>query len=872
MIGRMNLQQLAAQALSLHQQGRESEAEALYLQILAATPRDLTASCMLGAIRFRQHRPEEAMALFDAALEAHPPAAGPLIFYAQLLQGAGRSGRALDCLQCVLALDSNHVEALINRGNLFCSLGRFAEALADYEQALSIQPGSDLALHNRGAALRSMGRNAEALTSFDAALAVNPNNFDAWLNRGNALRDTGRLDLALQSFDRAVAIAPDNPAALNNRGNALKDLKRPAEALASFDRALALHPDDRLLRSNRALVLLEMKRFAEALTEFGPLLRQKPDDARMACNRGIALEGLHRFDEALKAYDATIAAAPGFADAHLVRSDLLTKMARYAEAVEGYDRVLALAPRSVSALTNRGTVLQQLHRFDEALESYDRAISLAPDSADALYNRGNLLWLRFQRLSAALEDLTEAYRLDPERPYLEGDLAHVRIEMCDWDGIDEKVTALAKGVRQGRKVVRPVIFQAVSSSPEDLQRAATIYCRDRFPPQVPLVSGSAGRAGHPGKIRIGYVGGEFREHAMALLMAGLYEHHDRSKFEIVAFDVGGSDGSALRRRLEAAFDRWVDLAAMTDRQRAERIRNEKIDILVNIIGYFQSEPMGVFAHRPAPVQVSYLGYPATLGAPYIDYLLADRIVVPEGEQGFYTEKIVYLPETYWATDSRLPVSEKTPGRSDCGLPDDGFVFCNFNHVYKLTPKTFDLWMDILKEGKDSVLWLLQSNSESPSRLRAEAEKRGVAGERLVFAPPLPPAEHLARLRLADLSLDSLPYNAHTTASDCLWVGVPILTLPGSTFPGRVAASLLEAIGLPELIAGNAADYRKCALRLAGEPAYLQSIRAKLSRNRSTMPLFDTARFCRHIEAAYQQMWERDRRGEDPQGFTVTSVA
>jgi predicted O-linked N-acetylglucosamine transferase (SPINDLY family) len=367
------------------------------------------------------------------------------------------------------------------------------------------------------------------------------------------------------------------------------------------------------------------------------------------------------------------------------------------------------------------------------------------------------------------------------------------------------------------------------------------------------------------------VGGEFREHAMALLMAGLYEHHNKRKFEIIAFDVGWNDASPLRKRLEAAFDKWIDLAGLSDRQRAERIAEENVDILVNIIGYFQSEPMGIFAYRPAPVQVSYLGYPATLGAPYIDYLLADRIVVPEEEQRFYSEKIVYLPDTYWVNDRRRLIGESVHSRSACGLPEQGFVFCNFNHIYKLTPKTFALWMDILREVKGSVLWLLESNQEFPSRLRAEAERQGIAGERLVFAPPAAPADHLARIKLADLCLDSLPYNAHTTACDCLWVGVPVLTCLGGTFPGRVAASLLKAMGLPELVANNPEDYRKMALGLAGDSAYLERTRQKLMANRLTTPLFDTARFTRHIEAAYQMMWEISQRGENPQGFSVAPL-
>jgi predicted O-linked N-acetylglucosamine transferase (SPINDLY family) len=304
---------------------------------------------------------------------------------------------------------------------------------------------------------------------------------------------------------------------------------------------------------------------------------------------------------------------------------------------------------------------------------------------------------------------------------------------------------------------------------------------------------------------------------------------------------------------------------------ADQIRAEEIDILVNLNGYFGAESMGIFARRPAPLQVNYLGFPATLGAPYIDYILADRIVIPEAEQDFYTEKVAYLPDAYQVNDFKRPIAGTNPGRAACGLPDQAFVFCNFNHIYKLTPKMFAAWMDILKAVENSVLWLLRSNKEFPPRLRAEAERLGVAGERLVFAAPAAPADHLARMALADLFLDSLPYNAHTTASDSLWAGLPLLTCRGDTFPGRVAASLLRAAGLPELVTENLADYRAMALELAKNPVLLGNIRDKLRRQRLSMPLFDTARFCRHIEAAYGAMLEMSRRGEGPRGFSVAPV-
>jgi predicted O-linked N-acetylglucosamine transferase (SPINDLY family) len=367
---------------------------------------------------------------------------------------------------------------------------------------------------------------------------------------------------------------------------------------------------------------------------------------------------------------------------------------------------------------------------------------------------------------------------------------------------------------------------------------------------------------------VGYVSADFRAQATAFLAAGLYEKHDKSRFEIVAFDAGWNDESPMRQRLEAAFDKFVNIRDLTDEAAAARIAQEEIDILVNLNGYFGTERMGVFARRPAPIQVNYLGFPATLGADYMDYILADRIVIPEADRQFYCEQVVYLPDSYQVNDDRRPIAAEMPSRAACGLPEEGFVFCNFNNSYKLTPAIFAVWMAILKQVEGSVLWLLESNSEFPSALRQEALRHGVAAERLVFAPTTLPERHLARLRLADLFLDGLPYNAHTTASDCLWAGVPLLNCLGKAFPGRVAASLLHACGLPELISENLEDYRARAVRLGQNPTECRELRDRLALGRGNMALFDTARFTRHLESAYMNMSDMKRRGEGPRSFAV----
>jgi predicted O-linked N-acetylglucosamine transferase (SPINDLY family) len=429
------------------------------------------------------------------------------------------------------------------------------------------------------------------------------------------------------------------------------------------------------------------------------------------------------------------------------------------------------------------------------------------------------------------------------------------------------VSLVDAGVRAGRRIVDPFMYLAISESPADLQECSRIFA-EQFYPQAPALWKKSDR--RHGKIRVGYVSGEFRAQATAYLTAGLYECHDKSRFEIVAFDNGARAGSSMRGRLEAAFDRFVPITHLSDQAAAEKIVAEEIDILVNLNGYFGDHRMGVFARRPAPVQVNYLGFPGTLGAGYIDYILADRFVIPEGERQYYTENVVYLPGSYQVNDSRRHRPQGVPDRSAHRLPGTAFVFCSFNMSYKLTPAMFAVWMRILKAVEGSVLWLLESNKTSPGNLRREAERHGVAGNRLVFAPFVSMEKQLDRLQLADLFLDSLPCNAHTTASDALWAGVPLLTCRGASFSGRVAASLLNAVGLPELVTENLEDYEALAVKSARDPAFLQAIRQKLARNRHAAPLFDTDRFRRHIEAAYTQMWEIFQRGEVPRSFDVES--
>jgi protein O-GlcNAc transferase len=437
----------------------------------------------------------------------------------------------------------------------------------------------------------------------------------------------------------------------------------------------------------------------------------------------------------------------------------------------------------------------------------------------------------------------------------------LKLTAADWDDFAAQKAMLDDGVRAGKPLIAPLVYLALSDRPEDIHRCARIYSGLHFPARPPMHHRGLRR---PGPIRIGYVCGEFRTHATLYLMAGLFEAHDRSQFQIFAFDNGGSDGSPLRVRFEKAVDRIIDITRLSDREAAARIVSEEIDILVDLNGSSGQQRMGIFALKPAPLQVSYLAWPGTLGAPYFDYFLADKIVVPETQQAHYSEKIAWLPDSFQINDDKRDIP-RPPSRAEAGLPAEGFVFCNFNHAEKRSPQAFSSWMRILAAVPGSVLWLPRPHALAVENLKREAERRGLAPERLIFAPHAPTfAQHLGRMALADLFLDAFPYGAHTVASDALWAGVPLVTLMGNAFAGRVASSLLMGLGLPELVTQSPEEYEALALQLARQPDRLAALREKLARARSTAPLFDTRRTTRAIERAYRIMLEKER----PESFVV----
>jgi predicted O-linked N-acetylglucosamine transferase (SPINDLY family) len=553
----------------------------------------------------------------------------------------------------------------------------------------------------------------------------------------------------------------------------------------------------------------------------------------------------------------------------LRRADALRSLGRLRDALEAYDFYLARNPNVAEAWHNRGVALSEFKRFEDAVSSFGKALDLRPDSAESWHNRGTAQ-VELKNYQEAVLDYEKAVALRPELPYARGNLLLARLQCCDWRDFAQERTAIAAGLRAGSPTIVPFGNLMISDSPANQFQCAKLWMERHGVAAHSLWRGE--RYDHK-RIRVAYISGDLRVHPVAILMAGVLEQHDRERFEAMAVSFGQDDQSDIRTRVKGAVESFIDARGLSDFEIASSLREREVDVAVDLMGLTADCRTGIFAFRPAPAQVNYLGYPGTMATESMDYIIADRVVIPEGEQHHYREKIVYLPDSYLPSDDKRRIAPHRQSRAEAGLPQEGFVFCSFNNTYKFMPEMFAGWMRLLGKVEASVLWLPESNASAQRNLKREAEAAGIDGRRVVFAPHLAsPDEHLARLSLADLFLDTLPCNAHSTASDALWAGLPVLTCMGSTFAGRVAASLLHALGLPELVARSRADYEAKALFLAADAGAIADLKVKLARQRKTAPVFDTARFTRNLESAFTTMRDRSARGEAPRSFAVGETA
>jgi predicted O-linked N-acetylglucosamine transferase (SPINDLY family) len=857
----------------LKDQGKLEEAVAHYRRTLELRPDHAAAHGNLGVALNEQGKVDEAVACYRRALELKPDLAQAHSNLGNALKEQGKLDEALACHRRALELKPDLAEVHGNLGNVLKEQGKLDEAVACYRRALELKPDYAEAHDNLGTAFKDQGKLDEAVTCYRRALAVKPDFAEAYNNLGVAVKDQEKLDEAVACYHRALELKPEYAEAHNNLGNALKDAGKLDEAVACYHRALGLKSDFAEAHSNLGNALKDQGMLDEAVACCRRALELKPDYAPAHNNLGNVLKDQGKLDEAVACYRRALELKPTFAEAHSNLGNTLNDQGKLDEAVACCRRALELKPDFAVAYDNLAVALKDQGKLDERVACYRRALELKPDFADAHNNLGNALKDQ-GRLDEAVACYRRALELKPDYAASLGSLAHSLQHLCCWEDLKVLSPRVIEAVNRdadgsSAPPVPPFAFLALTTAEQQLRCARQWVDR-----KLKALSGPGRNlARSPAsdrkpRITIGYLSADFHAHATAYLIAELFEKHDRDRFDLFGYSYGPDDGSPMRRRLIQAFDRFSDLKGASFMESARRIAADGVDILVDLKGYTTDARTQILALRPAPIQVNYLGYPGTMGAPFMDYILVDEFAVPGDQQPFFTERLVHLPGCYQVNDSQREISAHTPSRAECGLPEKGFVFCSFNNSYKITAEMFDVWMALLKAVPESVLWLLEGNRFVPANLRREAEARGVAAERLVFAPRMPLPEHLARHRLADLFLDTFPVNAHTTASDALWAGCPVLTLAGKTFISRVAGSLLTAIGLPELVTTSLEDYQALALRLARDAEPLTGLRARLEANRKTSRLFDAGRFARSIEEAYRTMWEIYVSGQQPRAFTV----
>jgi len=672
----------------------------------------------------------------------------------------------------------------------------------------------------------------DAIKSYEEVIALKPNLADAHYCLGDTFLGLGKFDDAIKNYEIALSIKPELTEAHNNLGIAFKELGKLDNALKCYQMALNINPN-----------------YAEALLNIG-LIHHKQG----------------QFDKSIQCYLKTLIIRPDYAEAHNNLGNALMDLGQLVEAVKNYKIAISINPNYAQAYNNLATALNMLGHQTDADKNYKTAISIKPDYASAYANYAELL-TDLKQFNEALTNYKYATELNPNIDFALGNFLHTKMHLCIWDNLSIYLEEIKEKIINRKKVIDPFSLLALIDDPELQQIATDTYVNEKHP-KIHYLPKLKINPQHK-KIRLGYFSADFRDHPVSALTAELYEAHDREKFEIFAFSFGSDTNDEMNLRIKAGVDNFYDVRTMSHKDVVNLSRSMEVDIAINLGGFTKDSRTGIFALQAAPIQVNYLGYPGTMGSDYMDYLIADHKLIPKEKQYCYSEKIVYLPNSFMVNDTKHKISKRVFSRQELGLPRDGFIFCCFNNHYKITPNVFALWMRILSEVDGSILWLPEGNSIANNNLKIEAKKNNIDENRIIFAPRLNRREeHLNRIQLADLFLDTTPYNAHATTSDALQMGLPVLTFEGNSFVSRVASSLINSVNLPELITTTLEQYESLAIQLAKNPEELKTIKEKLVDNLPSSPLYDTAMYTQHIESAYLKMYERLNKDLDPDHIYV----
>ena len=745
----------------------------------------------------------------------------------------GNMATVIPLYEEVLGLDPLNFDALHLLGVIAYQSKDFSSAVSFIDQALVSKPKDPSALNNLASALMELNRADEAIEKLNLAISIKANYAEAYFNLGNLFFKTDKLQEAIVNYKKAIEIKPDYAGAFNNLGSIQIELNQFKDAVCSFEQAIKINPSFGDAYFNKGNVFRKLNRHNDAIESYLVALKIIPNHFKAYCNLGASLVELGRLKEAEDCYNKAISINPNYAEAHYNLANVLKKHKRYGKALQSFDLAISLNNSLVEAHSNRGTLLAELKQLDAAVVSYQNALLIEPD-------------------------------LD----YVFGQMLHLKMKQCDWSNFDEMNAIYIEGIAAQKKIMPPFAALGLIDYPALHLLCSKTFTKNKYPKSDVIQTNKTFRSDE--KIRIGYFSADFHDHATMHLMVKMFELHDQNKFEIYGFSFGPNTQDEMRDRASKSFHKFFDVSEASDIEVARMSRDCGIDIAVDLKGHTQDARTGIFAEGAAPIQISYLGYPGTMGAEYIDYIIADKVVIPKECQAYYSEKVIYLPHCYQVNDSSRKISNKKFSKAQLGLPDSSFIFCCFNNNYKITPEVFDCWMRILHAVEGSVLWLLEDNEFASNNLRLEARSKGISSDRLIFASRMAANDHLARHKFADLFLDTYPCNAHTTASDSLWAGLPVLTLMGESFASRVAASLLNTLNLTELITTSLAAYEARAVELATQTAQIDEIGKKLAKSTLTSPLFDTKTFTKNLEDAFVAAHCRNKAVKLPDHIYITN--
>ena len=768
----------------------------------------------------------------------------------------------------------NQLLNLYNQGQLV--------AVVKQAQILTIKYPNAFGVWNiLGAAHQGLNDVSSSVTAFKKVTELTPNNAVGFNNLGIALHQIGEMRQAKEACEKAVTLKPDYAEAFFNMGNVLKDQGKLEEAIETYNKALSLKPDYAEAHNNMGVALQEQGKLEDAIEAFNKALLLKPDYAEAFFNMGLAFKGQGKLEDALEAYKKALSMKPAYAQVYNNIGNVLQDQGKMHDALAAYKKALALNPAIAEAYVSMGNVFLVQEKFEDATVAYNKAISIKPDLAQAHNNLGNVLKSQ-GKLDKAIESYETALSLKPDHSAARAQKLHQQAHICDWSTIEANSLQIGDLIAVDEIVpVFPIL--SLDDSPK---RQLTLAKKNSktFRELKPLkkfnvqaddtvakkqLNKDLGADQMLKRIKLGFFSPVFHQNPVSILSARVLELLDQEKFEMFIFAYGKIVNDQYIDRLIKSGAQLIDASELTDKEIAELALEKDIDIAIEFNGFLQNGRLGILAHRPSPIQINYLAYPGTMGSDFYDYIIADEVVIPNENKEYYSENIIHLPNCYMPQDNTRRISKRPVSRTDFGLPENGFVFCCFNNSFKISPREFDIWAMLLDKVNGSVLWLMKSNKWSERNLRNEASKRGVDPNRLVFADKLPLEEHLGRLRLADLFLDTFNFNAHTTASDALWAGVPIVTKIGKSFAARVAGSLLTAIELTELITTTEKEYEELALSLATDSNKFMKIKSKLAEKKNSASLFDTEAYTKNLELAFVHAYQRYKDGLPPAEFKVS---